>query len=115
MLLRMYSFFILGALASLSAYLVWLLRLPLQAGFSYDVSDSRYVQVGYIDFVFLIIVTCTIVLIITRPLYQKALEQKLVSRFDHRLYKTMFNLPLILICLQCAFILLAVFAISLSI
>jgi hypothetical protein len=115
MLLRMYSFLILGALASLSACLVWLLRLPLQAGFRYDVSDSRFVQLEYVDFVFVIIVTLTIVLIITQPAYQKALKQKSVSSFDRGLYKTMFNLPLILICLQCVFILFAGFTISLSI
>lgn len=114
-MLRTYSFLILGALISLSAYLVWLLRLSLQPGFSSDISNSTYVQVGYADFVFLIIVTCTILLIITRPAYQKALQQGSLNKFDRRLYKTMFNLPVVLICLQCAFILLAMFTISISI
>lgn len=115
MLLRTYSLVLITVLISLSSYLVWLLGLPLQPGFSYDLADARFVLVEYANFIFLVITTLTIVLIINRTWYQKALLQESLGRFDRGLYRVMFNLPLVLICLQCACILFTVFAISMSI
>lgn len=114
MLLRICSLLLLCTLIALVGYFVWLLSLPAQPGFIYDVSDIRYVLVGYIDFVFLTITTLTIVLIIGRTSFQAALQKDKISSFDCTLYKTMFNLPLVLICFQCACVLLAIFIASLS-
>ena len=114
MLLRIYSILMLGTLIALSVYFVWLLQLPTQPDFVYDVSDMRFVLIGYIDFVFLTITTLTIILIIGRSSFQEALERGNTSPFDRMLFRVMFKLPLVVICCQCAVILLAVFAASIS-
>ena len=79
MLLRIYSLLLVCTLIALVGAFVWLLYLPTQAGFVYDVSDVRYVLLEYIDFVFLAITTLTIVLIIGRSSYHTALEKKTLS------------------------------------
>lgn len=114
MLLRLCSLLTVFTIAVLTCCLAWLAHLPLQSDFRYDPTDSRFVLIGYIDFVFLIIVTLIIVLTIWRPSYEAALKQDSIRTFDRRLYKTMYNLPLILICSLCAFVLLAVFVASSS-
>jgi len=114
MLLRIYSLVLLSTLTAVIGYFFWLLYLPFQPDFAYDALDVRYMLVGYLDFVFLTITTLTIVLIIARTSFEAALQKKLISSFDQRLYKTMSNLPLVLICFQCLCILLAVFVASLS-
>ena len=115
MLLRIYSLVLLGTLIAVVGYFFWLLYLPFQPGFTYDVLDARYILVGYLDFVFLTITTLTIVFIIGRTSFETALQTDSLSAFDRRLYTTMSSLPLILICFQCLCILLAVFVASLSI
>jgi len=105
---------ILIVLIGLSVFLGWLLQLSMQPDLVYDLSDGRFVLLGYVDFVFLIIIALTIVLIISRSYFHTALRRVGLMRFDQNLYRLMFNLPLILICLQCAVILLVVFAVSLS-
>lgn len=109
MLLRIYSLLTVCTIAVLVTCLAWLARLPLQSDFRYDAADPRFVLVGYIDFVFLIIVTLIITLTIWRPAYEAVLQKPSLGTFDRALYRTMYNLPLILICCLCAFVLLAVF------
>ncbi len=114
MWLRLYSVTILAALTLLCVFLGWLLLLPLQPDLVYDLSDRRFVLLSYVDFVFLILVALTIVLIITRSYFYNALQRISLGMFDRTLYRLMFNLPLVLICLLCAVVLFVVFAVSLS-
>jgi amino acid transporter len=114
MWLRLYSVVILTTLTGLCAFLGWLLQLPMQLDLVYDLSDSRFVLLGYVDFVFLLIIALTIVLIITRSHFDTALQKVGLSQLDRNLYRLMFSLPLILICLLCAVVIFVVFAVSLS-
>ena len=114
MWLRFFSVTALLALLVLSSILGWLLFLPAQPDLIYDISDWRFALLGYVDFVFLLIVTLTIVLISTRSYFEVALQQTNVNFFDRKLYRLIYSLPPILISLQCAVIIFVVFAVSLS-
>ena len=105
----------LTALSALGVLMGWLLQLPAQPGFVYDEADTRFVLMGYVDFVFLAIVTVTIVLIINRSTYLRALQKPAVTQYDRLLFGLMYNLPLVLICTLCGAVLFAIFTASLSI
>ncbi len=114
MWLRLCAITTVVALTGLGVCLGWLLLLPTQPGFAYDEGNQYFSLLSYVDFVFLLIVALTIVLIIIRPYFQTALCAPNLTRFDRYLFSLMYNLPLILICLQCAVIIFVVFAVSLS-
>lgn len=114
MWLRLYSITVLAALTLLGVFLGWLLLLPLQPDLVYDSSDNRFVLLGYVDFVFLVLVALTILLITTRSYFYNARQRIRIGMFDRNLYRLMVNLPLILICLLCAVVIFVVFAVSLS-